>query len=88
LFFSVGFAQTNSFNDEVSGIGSGTLLLTASNVSEISEIDRKVDSLLSILTLEEKIRQMNQYIGFWNVTGPVPANGDAAKNTITCEKDG
>jgi beta-glucosidase len=34
---------------------------------------------LSILTLEEKIRKMNQYNGFWNVTGPVPANRDAAK---------
>jgi len=42
-------------------------------------IDQKVDSLLSIMTLEEKIGQMNQYNGFWNVTGPVPANGDAAK---------
>ena len=42
-------------------------------------IESKVDSLLAIMTLEEKIGQMNQYNGFWDVTGPVPENGDAAK---------
>lgn len=31
------------------------------------------------MTLEEKIGQMNQYNGFWDVTGPVPENGDQAK---------
>ena len=48
--------------------------------SESSEtaIDRKVDSLLKLMTLEEKIGQMNQYNGFWDVTGPVPEEGDAA----------
>ena len=40
---------------------------------------QKVDSLLSIMTLQEKIGQMNQYNGFWDVTGPVPKTGDAAK---------
>ncbi|MHA3789939.1 beta-glucosidase BglX [Flavobacterium hauense] len=44
-----------------------------------SSIDRKVDSLLSLMTLEEKVGQMNQYNGFWNVTGPVPKDGSAAK---------
>jgi beta-glucosidase len=41
-------------------------------------IDFKVDSLLKIMTLEEKIGQMNQYNGFWDATGPSPKNGDAA----------
>ncbi|SDB27298.1 beta-glucosidase [Flavobacteriaceae bacterium MAR_2010_188] len=41
-------------------------------------IDIKVESLLSKMTLEEKIGQMNQYNGFWDVTGPVPNDGDAA----------
>lgn len=56
-----------------------TLMSSLSSESEVSIIDKKVDSLLSIMTLEEKIGQMNQYNGFWNVTGPVPADGDAAK---------
>lgn len=40
-------------------------------------ITRKVDSLLSIMTLEEKVGQMNQYNGFWEVTGPPPEGGSA-----------
>lgn len=40
-------------------------------------IEEKVDSLLSIMTLEEKIGQMNQYNGFWEITGPAPKEGDA-----------
>jgi len=41
-------------------------------------IEGKIDSLLAMMTLEEKVGQMNQYNGFWNVTGPVPEEGDAA----------
>lgn len=44
-----------------------------------TNIDQKVDSLLSIMTLEEKVGQMNQYSDFWNVTGPPPKNGNAAE---------
>lgn len=57
----------------------GNLALeTASNETTI-DINKKVSDLLSKMTLEEKIGQMNQYNGFWNVTGPSPASGDAAK---------
>ncbi|SFU47452.1 beta-glucosidase [Pustulibacterium marinum] len=42
-------------------------------------IEEKVDSLLNIMTLEEKIGQMNQYNGFWDVTGPSPKSGNEAK---------
>lgn len=40
-----------------------------------SDVKRKVDDLLKIMTLKEKIGQMNQYNGFWDVTGPVPSKG-------------
>ncbi|WP_303318571.1 beta-glucosidase BglX [Flavivirga abyssicola] len=50
--------------------------ITHSNVNLINE---KVDSLIKIMTLKEKIGQMNQYNGFWDVTGPVPNGGDAQK---------
>ncbi|GAA3647447.1 beta-glucosidase BglX [Flavivirga jejuensis] len=40
-------------------------------------ISEKVDALIKIMTLKEKIGQMNQYNGFWDVTGPVPNEGDA-----------
>lgn len=45
---------------------------------ELDSIDLKVNALLARMTLEEKIGQMNQYNGFWDVTGPVPSEGDAA----------
>ena len=36
-----------------------------------------IDSLMKEMTLEEKVGQMNQYNGFWEVTGPVPKEGNA-----------
>lgn len=42
-------------------------------------IENKVEELLSKMTLEEKIGQMNQYNGFWDLTGPAPSEGAAAK---------
>ena len=39
------------------------------------EIEKKVNDLLGKMMLDEKIGQMNQYSGFWDVTGPVPKDG-------------
>lgn len=41
-------------------------------------IEARVDSLLKLMTIEEKIGQMNQYSGFWDVTGPSPEGGNEA----------
>ncbi|PKB15514.1 beta-glucosidase BglX [Flavobacterium sp. 5] len=41
--------------------------------------DKKVEILLKKMTLEEKVGQLNQYNGFWDVTGPTPKEGLAAK---------
>ena len=48
-------------------------------MEETDSLDVKVAELLAKMTLEEKIGQMNQYNGFWNVTGPTPEGGDAKK---------
>ncbi len=48
---------------------------TTSNVIGDS-IDIKVLALLAQMTLEEKIGQMNQYNGFWDLTGPAPTKGN------------
>lgn len=40
-------------------------------------IEERIDLLMSQMTLEEKVGQMNQYNGFWEVTGPTPKGGDA-----------
>lgn len=41
-------------------------------------IDRKVDSVLRLMTLEEKAGQMNQYNDDWTATGPMTAKSDMA----------
>jgi len=40
-------------------------------------IEQRIDLLLPLMTLEEKVGQMNQYNGFWDVTGPAPKGGTA-----------
>ena len=47
--------------------------------SNEQSVDDRLNSLLSKMTLEEKIGQMNQYSSFWDVTGPAPKEGSTAK---------
>ncbi len=58
----------------------GCLLLSGSALiaQGMDDISQKVEALLSKMTLEEKVGQMNQYNGFWDATGPVPEEGLAA----------
>ncbi|WP_417352279.1 beta-glucosidase BglX [Flavobacterium alkalisoli] len=42
------------------------------------DTEQRIDELLAKMTLEEKVGQMNQYNGFWDVTGPSPKEGNAA----------
>jgi beta-glucosidase len=39
-------------------------------------IDARVDSVLKLMTQEEKIGQLNQYSGDWEATGPITQDGD------------
>jgi beta-glucosidase len=39
-------------------------------------IGQRADSILHLMTLEEKIGQMNQYTGDWHATGPITPDGD------------
>jgi beta-glucosidase len=45
-------------------------------VAQNKTIDAKVDSVLRLMTLEEKIGQLNQYSGDWAATGPITQDGD------------
>ncbi|WP_410548922.1 beta-glucosidase BglX [Allomuricauda sp. F6463D] len=54
------------------------LLFNPNIMAQNLTIPQKVDSLLKLMTLEEKVGQMNQYNGFWDVTGPVPEEGNAS----------
>lgn len=46
------------------------------NASSGSSIPQRVDSVMRLMTLEEKIGQMNQYNGDWAATGPITKEGD------------
>jgi beta-glucosidase len=56
----------------------GTLLFGACNANKTNadaRIDYKVDSVLKLMTLEEKIGQMVLYTSDWDVTGPTLRSG-------------
>lgn len=56
-----------------------SLLLIAPAFSLFAQkktIDQKVDSVLRLMTLEEKAGQLNQYSGDWISTGPITNDGD------------
>ena len=48
-------------------------------INVVQSFDSKADSVLKLMTLDEKIGQLNQYNGFWEVTGISPKEGSAAK---------
>ncbi|RDI52434.1 beta-glucosidase BglX [Flavobacterium glaciei] len=58
---------------------SNKILKSPVSYSNESILDTKVDSVLQLMTLEEKVGQLNQYNGFWDITGPTPKEGHAAK---------
>lgn len=42
-------------------------------------IEQRVDSVLKLMTLDEKVGQLNQYSGDWAHTGPITKEGDKQK---------
>lgn len=50
-----------------------------SNTNINDKIEKKVDSVLALMRLNEKIGQLVQYSGNWNVTGPSSASDDQHK---------
>jgi beta-glucosidase len=60
--------------------GCSSKIMTVPMVNNKEDLlERKVDSVLKLMTLQEKIGQLNQYNGFWEITGPSPEEGQAAK---------
>lgn len=47
--------------------------------SSIQDVENKVDSVLSLMTLEEKVGQLVQYNGSWDLTGPASEVGNQQK---------
>ena len=47
--------------------------------SSIENVEAKVDSVLALMTLEEKVGQLVQYNGSWDLTGPASEVGNRQK---------
>ena len=52
-----------------------TLIFNYSCNESVSEKEIFISDLMSKMTLDEKVGQMNQYNGFWDATGPLPKKG-------------
>lgn len=71
----------------IAAIMSVTTLSTVNSQQKLNpEIEKKIDILMSKMTLEEKVGQMNQYNGFWDVTGPAPVGGTAEEKYANIKK--
>ena len=55
------------------------IIPTKTAFSKEKKLESRIDSVLKLMTLDEKIGQLNQYNGFWEITGPTPKEGQAAK---------
>ena len=53
-----------------------TVIMAPTCYAQTKTIDEKVDSVLKLMTLDEKVGQMNQYNGDWAATGPITNDGD------------
>ncbi len=61
----------------VIGFYSSAQIGISNNIDKVDRVSKRVDSVLQLMTLQEKVGQMNQYNGFWEITGPVPKEGNA-----------
>ena len=50
--------------------------------SSVQNVEAKVDSLLALMTLEEKVGQLVQYNGSWDLTGPASGVGNKEKEEM------
>lgn len=46
-------------------------------------IEKRIDSVMKLMTLEEKVGQMNQYSGIWAHTGPITDEGNILEQVRT-----
>jgi beta-glucosidase len=54
--------------------------------NQLTETDEKIEKLLTQMTLEEKIGQLNLYNGSWEFTGPVPNDDKSQQKAENIKK--
>ena len=74
IFFVANIIKENKgFKNMNDSLGKSTTLVE-------KNIERKVDSVLALMTIEEKIGQLVQYSGKWDATGPSSSQRDQYKS--------
>ena len=51
------------------------LLSSCAQMNKPNPVDEKIDSLIAVMTLEEKVGQLSLYTSDWDVTGPTMRAG-------------
>lgn len=54
--------------------------VSLSAVAQDKKIEKRIDSVLKLMTLDEKIGQLNQYTGDRDATGPITNNPNKLKD--------
>ncbi len=62
------------------------IIQSKSFTTKENKLETRVDSVLKLMTIDEKVGQLNQYNGFWEITGPTPKEGQAAKKYENLKK--
>ncbi|MCG9970562.1 beta-glucosidase BglX [Christiangramia crocea] len=61
-------------------VGTGSLFAQSDAIpSSVKNVETKVDSVIQLMTLEEKVGQMVQYNGSWDLTGPASGTDNKQK---------
>ncbi|MGE5497763.1 MAG: beta-glucosidase BglX [Syntrophothermus sp.] len=55
-------------------------LIPAITSGQVKTIEQRIDSVMSLMTIEEKAGQLNQYTGDWEVTGPITNSGNKVED--------
>ena len=73
IFFFICILIAASCNQKKEDIKKSNTAATVQVTNTSDSIEKRISDLIQKMTLEEKIGQMNQYNGFWDVTGPAPS---------------
>ena len=59
-------------------------IITSSSIFAQQSYETKADSIIRLMSLDEKIGQLNQITGFQMATGPITDSGDKRKLIKDC----
>ncbi len=86
IFFFICILIAASCNQKKEDAKKSNSIITEQVTNTSDSIENKISDLIQKMTLEEKIGQMNQYNGFWDVTGPAPSEEKSKQKYLHFKK--